>query len=108
MVELTLTKKGKRLAIGHQEAASHPFIKIDNLNLGNGPCKVCSITRRLTDLYTMPQRKQLKWKRAKKKIACSIEYSGVVTLRCTDSTSTRLISVSETGTDAFTCVWPQT
>ena len=41
-------------------------------------------------------------------IACSIEYSGVVTLRCTDSTSTRLIFVSETGTNTFTCVWPQT
>ena len=44
----------------------------------------------------------------KKNIACSIEYSGVVTLRCTDSTSTRLIFVSETGTNTFTCVWPQT
>ena len=32
----------------------------------------------------------------------------MVTLRCTDSTSTRLIFVSETGTNTFTCVWPQT
>ena len=46
----------------------------------------------------------------KKKIcgAYDIWYSRVVTLPSTDQTSTCLISVSGTGTDAFRCVWPQT
>jgi hypothetical protein len=38
--------------------------------------------------------------------AYDIRYSRVVTLPSTDRTSTCLISVSETGTDAFRCVWP--
>ena len=42
----------------------------------------------------------------KKKRVYDTAYSRVVTLPSTDAASTSLDSVSETGTVAFSCVWP--
>ena len=43
---------------------------------------------------------------SKKKKVYDTAYSRVVTLPSTDAASTSLDSVSETGTVAFSCVWP--
>ena len=51
-------------------------------------------------------KKYININKAKKKRAYDIWYSRVVPLPSTDQTSTCLISVSGTGTDAFRRVWP--